>query len=117
LVIFPIISAIVSAACALVLARDAWRRPRPDKIAWIVAFILFTIAAVAEVVGSLGEWTPPLVRVYYLTGAVLVVGYLALGQLYLLAGDRIGRYAPGIALLVSAIAATMVCDDVQLMAG
>jgi hypothetical protein len=55
-------------------------------------------------------WTPLLVRLYYVTGATLVVGFLALGQLYLLAGRRIDRLAPGVALLVTTLAATFVLD-------
>ncbi|MFL5758722.1 MAG: hypothetical protein ACJ789_03230 [Thermomicrobiales bacterium] len=108
MVIFPIISAIVSVACAAVIARDAIRRPRPDKLAWLIAFALFGIAAGTEALGSLTDWTVFLTRFYYLAGAVLVVGYLALGELYLLLPHRISRYAPGVTILVTAIAATIV---------
>lgn len=109
-VILPAISALISLSCALVIARDAIRRPRPDKLAWTIAFAIFAIAAGAEVVGSLGEWSVTLARLYYLAGAVLVVGYLALGQLYLLAGRWIARFAPGVTLLVTALAITLVWD-------
>jgi hypothetical protein len=107
-VIFPIISAIVSFACMAVIVHDAIRRPRPDKLSWIVAFALFGIAAGAEALGSLTEWTVLLTRVYYLAGAVLVVGYLALGELYLLWPQKIARYAPGVAIFTTAVAATIV---------
>jgi hypothetical protein len=120
MVVLPALACLISLACALVIARDAIRRPRPDKIVWSIAFAIFAVAAGAEVAGSLGEWTPTLARVYYLTGAVLVVGYLALGELYLLAGKRIARFAPGATLLVSAIAATIVfnasIDETRLAA-
>jgi peptidoglycan/LPS O-acetylase OafA/YrhL len=102
------LSALISALCCAVIVRDAIAKPRPDKIAWAIAFALFAIAAASEAYGSLREWTPALVRTYYLTGAVLVVGYLALGQLYLLAGKRIARFAPGVAIGVTAFAATLV---------
>jgi hypothetical protein len=107
-VIFPILSAIISALCAAVIARDAIRKPRPDKLAWIVAFAIFAIAAASEAIGSISEWTPALVRVYYLTGAVLVVGFLALGELYLLAGKAIERFAPGVTVLATAFSAALV---------
>lgn len=110
MVVFPAVSALISLVCAGVIARDAIARPRPDKVAWTIAFAVFAVAAGAEVVGSLGDWTPTLVRVYYLAGAVLVVGYLALGELYLLAANRIQRFAPGATLLMSAIAATVVLN-------
>ncbi|MDP9366843.1 MAG: hypothetical protein M3Q03_00970 [Chloroflexota bacterium] len=110
MVAFPAISALISLICALVIARDAMRRPRPDKAAWAIAFAVFAIAAGAEVVGSLAGWTTLLARVYYLTGAVLVVGYLALGELYLLVprGGRFAAIAPGATLLVTAVAAAVV---------
>jgi hypothetical protein len=108
MVALPAVACLISLACALVIARDALRRPRPDKLAWVVAFAVFAVAAGTEVAGTLIEWTPALARLYYLTGAVLIVGYLALGELYLLAGKRIARFAPGATLLVTAIAATIV---------
>lgn len=111
MVIFPIISTLISALCAVIIARDARRKPRPDKFAWAVAFTLFAIASLCEVIGSLSEWTPFLVRAYYLTGAVLVVGYLALGELYLLAGNKIARVAPGATILVTAFATALVFNS------
>jgi hypothetical protein len=90
------------------VSRDALRRRTPDRIAWIVAFGMFGAAAGAEVIGDTAGWNETLVRIYYLTGAVLVVGFLALGQLYLLAADRIRRVAPGIALLITAVSASTV---------
>jgi hypothetical protein len=107
-VVFPIISAVISFACMGVIARDAIRRPRPDKVAWVIAFAVFGVAAGVEVLGSLIEWTALLTRIFYLTGAVLIVGYLALGELYLLVPQKISRYAPGVTLLVTAVAATLV---------
>ena len=108
MVVFPLFSALVSGICALFIAQDAKRTPRPDKVAWAIAFTLFAVAAGAEVVGSLTGWSATLARVYYLSGAVLVVGFLALGELYLLAKPRIEKVAPGVTLLVTAIAATLV---------
>lgn len=108
MIVFPLLAALISAACTIEIARDLSRRPRPDKVAWLIAFAIFAIAAGTEVVGSTLGWTPFLARLYYLTGAVLVVGYLALGELYLLAGRRISTVAPGAALLVTAFAVSTV---------
>lgn len=108
MIVFPLVATLISAACTIAVARDLSRRPRPDKVAWLIAFALFTIATGAEVVGSTLGWTAFIARLYYLTGAVLVVGYLALGELYLLAGHRISKVAPGAALLVTAFAASTV---------
>ena len=108
MVIFPLLVVIIGLACAVTVTRDLARRPRPDKAAWAIAFALFAIAAGAEVAGSIWGWTSLLARTYYLSGAVLVVGFLALGELYLLAGKRIAAVAPGITLLVTALAASTV---------
>lgn len=110
MVLFPIVAFAISLASCLLVSHDAWRRPKPDKIAWAISFALFAIAAGLEVAGSLAGWTPLMARGYYLAGAVLVVGYLALGELYLLFPGKIGRFAPGAALLVTALAATIVLE-------
>ncbi len=110
MVVFPILALVVSATCAAVLGYDTWRRPKPDRIVWTVAFLVFAVAAGSEVIGSVAEWSEPLVRIYYLSGAVLVVGYLALGEAYLLARDRIKQSAPGLTVLVTALAATLVIN-------
>jgi hypothetical protein len=93
-----------------VIGKDTLRRPRPDRVVWTIAFAIFAVAAAAEVIGDLSGWTETIVRVYYLTGAVIVVGYLALGELYLLAGQRIAKFAPGVTLLLTALAVTLVVN-------
>ena len=110
MVVFPLIAFGISAACAAVIGYDAWRRPKPDRVVWTIAFVIFAVAAGVEVLGSLTEWSATLARIYYLCGAVLVVGYLALGEGYLLARSRIEKYAPGVTILVTAIAITLVID-------
>ncbi len=120
MVVFPLIAFGISAACAAVIGYDAWRRPKPDRVVWTIAFVIFAVAAGVEVLGSLTEWSATLARIYYLCGAVLVVGYLALGEGYLLARSRIEKYAPGVTILVTAIAITLVIDapvDASRLAG
>ncbi len=108
MIAFPAAAAIVSAVCMIVIGSDAIRRPRPDRNAWSLAFLVFAVAAASEVAGSMFGWSPMLARVYYLSGAVLVVGILALGELYLLLGTRMPSITPGVALLVTAVSATVV---------
>ncbi len=110
MVVFPIIAMVVSLCCLAVIGKDTLRHPRPDRVVWTIAFAIFAVAAAAEVLGDLSGWTEPIVRVYYLTGAVLVVGYLAVGELYLLAGQRIAKFAPGVTLLLTALAITLVVN-------
>ena len=64
----------MAALCAAFVGWDALRRPSPERVTWTAAFLLFTVAAACEVIGSAIGWSPTLARVYYLTGAVLVVG-------------------------------------------
>lgn len=105
---FPAFAALVAALCAISLVRDAFHRPRPERITWAIAFIVFAVAAGSEVIGSTLGWNPTLARVYYLCGAVLVVGVLALGELYLLFPGKLPSFTVGLALLVTALAATIV---------
>lgn len=108
--VFPAAAMTLAVACTVVMTNAAFKRPSGAKIAWSIAFVLFTIAAACELVGAAAGWSPLLVRLYYLSGAVLVVGYLALGELYLLFPRYIDRTGPGAALLVTAISAAMVWD-------
>jgi hypothetical protein len=106
--VFPAAAALIALACAGVVGWDARRWPRPERIVWFVAFLVFFLAAAAEVVGAVLGWSPALARIYYLAGAVLVVGLLALGEAYLLWPARMPAATPGIALLIVAVAATVV---------
>ena len=105
---FPAFAALVAALCAASLVWDAIHRPRPERITWAVAFIVFALAAGSEVIGATLGWTPILARIYYLSGAVLVVGVLALGELYLLFPGKLPAFTAGLALLIAALAATIV---------
>lgn len=108
MIAFPAFAALVAALCAASLVRDAFHRPRPERITWALAFIIFAVAAGAEVLGATLGWNATLARVYYLCGAVLVVGVLALGELYLLFPGKLPSFTTGLALLVTALAATIV---------
>jgi hypothetical protein len=104
----PAAAAVIAAICAAIVGWDALRWPRPERVIWTGAFLLFTVAAVCEVIGSATGWSPILARVYYLTGAVLVVGVLALGELYLLLPGRMPAITPGVSLLIVAVSVTAV---------
>lgn len=109
-VIFPIISSVLALLCAIVIGRDALRRPRADKRAWFVAFLMFALAAGADAYGREVGWSEPLARLYYATGPALVVAFLAIGELYLLFPRRMGRFAPGAAILLTAGWLTLVLN-------
>lgn len=108
MIVFPLLSSIIAALCAAVLANDAWRRPRPDKVVWTIAFALFALAAGIEVVGSSLGWTALLARTYYATGVALVVVFLAAGQMFLLFPHHMRRFGFAITILVTALWVSLV---------
>ncbi len=108
MIAFAAVAALIALACAGFVGWDALKRPRPELVVWTLAFLVFAVAAASEVIGATLGWSSGLARVYYLTGAVLVVGILALGELYLLRPGRMPAITPGISLLVAAIATTAV---------
>lgn len=108
MIVFPIFSTLISLLCAVVLLRDQVRRPRPDKLVWSIAFLMFALAAGADAFGRSYGWSENLARLYYATGPALVVMFLAIGELYLLFPRVMGRFAPGVTILLSAIWVTTV---------
>jgi len=109
-IIFPIACTVISLACAVVLARDARMRPRPDKVVWALAFMMFALAAGADAAGRSLGWSEPLARLYYATGPALVVMYLAIGELYLLAPNAMRRFGVGATLLLTAFWVSLVVN-------
>ena len=107
-IVFPILSSVISLLCGAVLVRDARVRPRPDKIVWAIAFLMFALAAGADAAGRSIEWTPWLARLYYATGPALVVMFLAIGELYLLFPRIMARFGVGATVLLSAFWVAMV---------
>jgi heme/copper-type cytochrome/quinol oxidase subunit 1 len=77
--ILPLSSAIISGWMALIMLKRMRQKIRPQEVAWSIAFGMFALAALSQVVGDLAGWSPGLARLYYLNGATLVVGWLGLG--------------------------------------
>jgi hypothetical protein len=70
---------------------DRWlRRHRPHDLAWSVSLALFAVGAAALWWAEVRGWNLATFRVFYLSGAVLNVPWLALGTVYLLGGSAIG---------------------------
>jgi len=84
------VAAIVSVACTGVVASRLARRPaRPAPlIAWTIGFTLFSVATLCLWNGAWRGWSEAGFRLYYLTGGILVVAYLAVGELLLVAPGR-----------------------------
>jgi hypothetical protein len=119
-VAFPILSTVLALMCAIVIGRDALRRPRPDKVIWAIAFVMFALAAGADAAGRELGWSTALAKLYYATGPALVVMYLAIGELYLLFPARMRRFGTGLTLIATAFWASLVLgapiDEARLAA-
>jgi hypothetical protein len=98
------VATIVSAVCTAVAARriPAAGPRRPAFLAWTVGFALFTVASAALWEGAARGWSDAPFRIYYLAGGVLVVAYLAVGELLLvLPGRTVTRMAAATMLFLT----------------
>jgi hypothetical protein len=90
-------AALAAAATLVALAfalstLDRWlRRRRPHELAWTVSLAMFAVGSLALWWAESAGWSLGAFRVFYTTGAVLNVPWLALGTVYLLAGDQVGN--------------------------
>src|ERR1700694_5141413 len=88
---------------------ERWlERHRRHELAWRVALAMFVVAAAALAAGAAAGWNGVTFRVFYLFGAILDVPFLALGTVYLLAGQRRGDRWAAIVALGGAFAAGVV---------
>lgn len=77
-------AALFSGLFAWLVFRQYWARRKAYQLVWGLAFSMFFLASLAMAIAALFGWSPFVIKVFYLFGAGLVVGYLALGTLYLL---------------------------------
>ena len=101
-ILLPAVAAGLCAALAWSMLRRFMARRRVHELIWGGTFVAFGLAAGAELYAGIFSWTPGLVRLYYLTGASLAVGFLALGTLVLLLPRRLAMVALAVVLVQSA---------------
>lgn len=85
--IAALVSLVAAAVAGLFASRllGQWRaRRRPHALAWSVSLGLFAVASLAAAIGMGREWTPVVFAVYWFTGGLIVVPFLAAGQLMLM---------------------------------
>lgn len=98
------VSGLVATGFALVTA-DRWQRRRTiHHGAWTIAMSLFAVGSFALWWATSAGWSTGVFRVFFTTGAVLNVSWLALGSVALLFGDRIAVSARRVLALLSAFA-------------
>jgi hypothetical protein len=102
MIFYPLVAMVISAAFAVTLWVQYRAKPRPYLLAWAVALAFYAIAALTEVIGAANGWNPLLYRTYYYFGAIVLVGVLALGTIYLLA-PRFSRIALWTLIVLAAI--------------
>lgn len=87
-----VVLALVGAAVAATFAARLWRqwldRRRDHALAWAASLSLYAVGMVALAVGFAAGWGPVAYGTYWLTGALLTVPLLAVGELHLLAPAR-----------------------------
>ncbi|MCC6226634.1 MAG: hypothetical protein IT195_09535 [Microthrixaceae bacterium] len=85
------LAALVSLAFACCTAERYLTRRRPHELAWTQSLCMFAAGSLAYWAAGAGGWEPWNFRAFYLFGAILNVPYLAVGTIYLLGGDELGR--------------------------
>ena len=98
----PFITAVVSAAFAIVVAMRS--RGRTALVMWAIGLAMFALAALAGAFARGGTEPETMYRVFYLFGGILNVAWLGLGTIYLIA-PRAGRVSLAIVVLLSLVAA------------
>jgi hypothetical protein len=96
------LAALVALAFGLSTLERWLARRRRHELAWTVALLLFALASLCLLVGAAHGWTAPTFRAFYFFGAIANVPFLALGTVYLLAGQRRGdRWAAVVTIAVA----------------
>ena len=86
--VFPLIAIAVAWTFAGQLGRQWWDRRRAHALAWAFSLFLFGLGHVAVLIGLTDGWSEPTFGIYWLSGALLNVPLLAIGQLHLLDRKR-----------------------------
>ncbi|HVA90248.1 MAG TPA: hypothetical protein VNL71_10440 [Chloroflexota bacterium] len=115
----PLCAAIIGGVFAAVVLRQYGARRKPYQACWGGALALFAVAAALEAFASISGWTPFTYKVYYLFGAILNVGWLGVGSLYILSSrwGRLGAVLMGVITIAAIpVVAVSPTDHVLLLA-
>lgn len=102
MIFYPLAATLISTAFALTLWLQYGAKRRPYTLAWAIALTIYAVATLMETLGAGGLWNPFLYKTYYFAAAILLVGVLGLGTIYLLA-PRYASLAITILVLLAAV--------------
>ncbi len=108
MVALPVVSLLLSVGLAAATLRRYHLRGQAHELVWSATFASFALAAGCEVLGHFWAWTALSARIYYLAGATMSVGFLAVGTLYLLAPRQFARAGLVVTLVQSSAAILLV---------
>ncbi|HVR88723.1 MAG TPA: hypothetical protein VHG53_04160 [Candidatus Limnocylindria bacterium] len=103
--VIPFVTAIVSGAFAVLVLVGYREHRHRYQLMWAAGLLLFAAAAAAGVFARSGGTTEAAYRVFYLFGAIMNVGWLALGTLYLLVRPERARIGLVLACALSLLGA------------
>jgi hypothetical protein len=114
----PLLAGLVGLAFGAIVLKQFADRRRPYQAAWGGALLCFGAAALWEAAGVYSGWSSPLYKAYYLLGAIVNVGWLGVGTVYVLAPRRWGHLAAAVmgVITVFAVPAVLVAPtDAHLL--
>src|SRR5215211_4432922 len=98
--VFPLVAAVVAFVFAGLLGRRFAARRQGYQLVWAIALVMYGVASLAVVVGTLNGWSERGFEIYWALGAVLNVPFLAAGELQLLIRNRAVHIVLYVALVV-----------------
>ncbi|MCU1353136.1 MAG: hypothetical protein JWM05_2345 [Acidimicrobiales bacterium] len=81
---------------------------RPHEAAWTVSLFLFAAGSLALLAATGLGWNEWSFRAFYLFGGILNVPFLALGTVFLLGGEAVGRRVAQVLVVIAAFATGVV---------
>ncbi len=115
MVVFPLVATVVAALFSVAAWRASGDRGAALRV-WSFALAQFAVGAGALAWGVSFGWTPIAYRVFYLFGAVLNVGWLGLGTLWLVWHSQ-AAFAATVGLAVVSVWAAIVVATTQMEPG
>ena len=106
-VVFAALAAVIGGAFGLAVLNQYRSRRKPYQLIWGAALIMFGLAALCEAIGLAAGWSAGDYKAYFLFGALLNVGWLAVGEVYLLAPStpaRVAAVVMGLLTVISIVA-------------